>query len=284
LSETDEAPVPSPSQALISRLWGSDALVIASATLIGYSLLFTYEAGFCAYYAIPYSLIALNLVQGFSTVAALVLAAFFVLQMGAPFAAMFFAEIEGGYLGAAATVFSAFLVGLILLREGANGLVIVAGMVAVAFVMGRWYLPTLARTVRTARSIKKFAESPSVAKSPSTKAAFAVSLFLVALIIAFVSGRGEAVGDPKFVARVGSQQYLVLRFYGDNIVTVPFTQYHRESIRVQGGLRIFKVGDSALGDLGARPDSPIVTQEQATKEGVWGWLFPYRASLSILER
>lgn len=70
-------PEPSDFNRWIVRFLNSEVVIIALATVLGYALVFAYEAGFCWYYGIPYNLISLNLTTGLG-VATVLLSVFYI--------------------------------------------------------------------------------------------------------------------------------------------------------------------------------------------------------------
>lgn len=261
-----------PRPRLFSRLWASDVVLVAAASLVGYSLVFCYEAGFCTYFGIPYDLIKLNMTTGFA-VAGVLFISLYSLIFYSPAANIFAIRSDSEMRVWADELTWAALSALLFLRLGVNSVAIACWLILLAI---------LTWLVRRYRGFKPYAATHTSLVWPvklliaklSVRAHFVLALLSLVFLIVFAVGRGEAAYEPKYILGTSTGNYLVLRFYGDYVITAPITVSHQETV-VEPGLRILKLGDGTMASGLTTRQWPIKSSVFATKHTFWGWLFSY---------
>jgi hypothetical protein len=252
----------------------SDALLLTVASGASYAFAFTYEAGFASLYHFPLSLISLNLTTGLVAAAAgasaLVLSAttLSILAGSLPRSIIPSGEAETRYF-AWRLLLTLFLAAYLI--SWLNLVLVVVS--AIVF----WALPK--------GSPASLRQTPNVIgwvfERLNSATLLTLDLLVCLLLGAFILGRYRAISEPQFIFDKDSSHYVVLRIYGDTIVSEPYVEElsNHNNYIVGGGLRFFKVGDKETPELRSRPKDTSLLIPRARLVGVnpWDdWAFPYK--------
>ncbi|HVS46167.1 MAG TPA: hypothetical protein VMS32_05815 [Verrucomicrobiae bacterium] len=275
---------------LLLKFLSSEIIVIGLATLAAYAIVFSYEAGFCYYYGIPYNLISLNLTTGLSVAVILLTGFYSVLFLQFPFGKVWLIKSDAEFRYWADSFTWWIVVSIPAMFSGIH-CVAIATLVATVHI----------GSAKMRQFLMKF-EGPRKALSQPTgpifqelvgrklppKLHFIISLVVVFLIVSFGYGRYRASTDPQYTSTVGGKNYIMLQFYGDYVVAAPYAILKNQTVRfaffsktidvlaIQPGLRVFKLGErEAPEDLAVRPPISIQTPRQANHTGFYGWLYSY---------
>jgi hypothetical protein len=267
----DQAPAIKPVSAIEPRI--SEGIVLALISVASYALAFAYEVGFGSPYHVPPALITLNLTTGFVAAAA-----------GASALMLFYAAISGLVNSLPPSVIpsaveirrftEALTVALpLLFALIASGFNLVIVVLAGTFFLVLPKLP-VARAVHPQTLMRLFFERFSI------RTLAPLVLFAYLLMIAFVLGRHQALAEPQFIFDKDDKQYIVLRIYGDNIITAAYapTLSDPGTWVVGRGLRFFKVGDKDTPEFTTKPDYTrlSIPHKRLVGQNPWrDWLYPY---------
>lgn len=267
---------------LLLKFLTSEAIIIALATLAAYALVFCYEAGFCWYYGIPYGLISLNLRTGLG-VAVILLSGFYnLIFLEFPFGKIWLLKTDADFRawGDRFTWWSVSSIPLLL--AGWNAIVTVVVSLFVYYT-GTWIGRALIK-----RGVIELPQQPiltfdqRVFRRLPAKLHFAMSLLILCFLVAFTFGRFHASIDPKYIGSIDRNNLIMLQFYGDYVVAAPYVVQKIkfgttgfERLRIQPGLAIFKLGESASPRLLQQNTLPLQTTRQANHPGFWGWVNAY---------
>lgn len=289
----------------------SGAVLIALVTLVGYGFVFLYEAGFCSLYHIPLSLISFNLTTGFVAAPSVLLVLWIISGLPANIRLLLKTDERMGRASSLAVATGAFIVpftshmnGIALLILGSVVFLFLFGVFALGSVIGRrninaklasipgeserlQYLKkrskTLDEEIKNLDSVISF--SPFVwLVSRGPRVTTIVAMIFLTSILVYCLGRFNAKSEPHYLMKSYNRRYIVLRIYGDSIITAPFVLKRAASmgssandvIVVMGAIRVFKVGDRDTPPMLARRwNQDIEPFSQTRKTGFGAWVFPY---------
>ena len=269
----------------ISRFLNSEVVIIALATVLGYALVFAYEAGFCWYYGIPYNLISLNLSTGLGVATVLLSVFYFWLFYDIPIVDVWGPATDQELRSRATNWLQSTLQIIAFLFIGLSVPAALSAFLLVYFV-GR-----LARRIFDrwgwSRKLAVTEDQMDVGmlwRRLPPKLHFAMTVCLMMFVIAFCYGRFRASVEPSLTYSLNGNSYLVLQIYGDTIVSAPYIirfdgqgSERSRKLFIRQGLGIVKVGGpgSPLA-FSARGATQLVTLRQARVKGIGATLFPYQ--------
>ncbi len=240
----------------LSLLW-NDAIVAAIATLLGYGLVFAFEAGFCSVYRIPLALVNLNLTTALSFAFAATGLLIYMISLSSYISSLYSADDPTTlHLRANALLLTAFLAALFY-RNFPTWLVAIAAIGVFASLGPLWR--RFATKEPTGSRIER--DYFFQLKAPIR---LAIGTALIIFELVYVGGTFAATREPRYVFGQNGAQYLVLRIYGDEVIAAPYkitptvTRFlwlaaKGEALRLDGSLLIQKLGATRDSEWRQRP-------------------------------
>jgi len=254
------------------RPFRSSAIIIASASLIGYALAFAYEAGFCAVYSVPPSLISLNLVSTLTVAGSLWFIVYSWIYANPLIWKFFDIKDEHDY-AVWAWRLGLFVPGFVIS--------VVFGLnffLATLIGLGAWCLAFFVnkrpRAMDAAQNAPRLTSPPEYRLPPAYR--FLALLLFCGLIWAFALGRKSSYSSPQYVAHVGHENMLLLKVYGDYLIAAP-VQLQSDVLLVRHGLRIYKLGAPQTPNNFERRSlySRLLREGWSATPTAWDLIFPW---------
>jgi hypothetical protein len=236
----------------------SDAVVLAVATLLGYSFVFAYEAGVCFEFGVPITLISLNLATAFAVAVPLLVAYFSYLNANKLLLDSLSAKTDEDARRVARKVTTLFLwlaIGGSLLHFSTFILTLLFLLIVFGDSLTAKLVTFLRRKLTSSQPLSRdqILSSFDILDRLPARMHLAMSGVALLLTLTMLYGRSRATSEVQFITTVGARTYAVVRIYGDTIITVPcrfgtskptFGGPY-DSVLIEKGLRIFKVGDKS---------------------------------------
>ena len=260
----------------------SEAIILAAATLSGYAIVFSYEAGFCYVYSIPPTIISLNLSTGLAAAGAIALG-FYTYVLLRPFARWWKASSDDDYYRLGDNFIYYSIASLIYVRQGGSAIGIV-GLIILFEILRKTLLSRFQRPVPIDKHPYAIYE---LGRKLSPITYFSAALLTFLLFAAFALGRASTSAGHAETFTVGSENYIVLRVYGDYLVAAPFTietdrdipvfwfkRKQDKVIDVASAIRVFKLGDGDIKDV-TQITGVVYQNYRIDRVGFWNWIYAY---------